>query len=473
MALQLLKKLFCSSKPKETLEMPIIEHYAKERSLIFLPNRTLYHLNKSIQAKSILLDAHYGLYIIESAQWHYKNIKNAKAILASHKKRQKADINIDTLHNFITQKFNEVLHQEVCPIINILYLPNITKEQFETLDESFHSLLPSKRLIFSDSSLDEICQHLHQDIARLERPLNTFKVQSALFVDSTIIDSNAVFQANAEQSAFIQSELGPLSSLSGTYSTGKSVTLLLKMIKEKLKDPALPITLIVPTQFAADTMRSKLLELSEYAIVDIAFEGIDVITTASVGAKLKRKGIVFCDDAHLFSKAFIQKILKNAKHYTLCFVGVDIPKEQQHFELKHIYQTPPSITYERVISQKPSSSIEYLYGNIYMNVMLVINQLLSKDSKEEILIVVDNNHIAQEIQENINDYYGNIVSKIDTTLSVTYIKRNQLEIVHVNELSMFTCNYVIATIEKMENRLYVNQAISRCTKRLYLLQESQ
>lgn len=473
MALALLKKLFCLSKPKADIDMSIIENYAKARSLIYLHNRTLYHLKQSIKAKTLLLDAHYGLYILESVQWHYEHLKHAKASLASHKKSKKADVSIDDLHNFITQKFNEVLHQEVCPIVNILYLPNLTKEQFATLDESFHALLPSKRLIFSNSTIDEICEHLHQDITRLETPLDTFKVQSALFVDSTIIDSEGIFQSDSSQYAFIQNPLGPITSLSGGYSSGKSVTLLLKIIKEKLDNPAVDITLIVPTQFAADTMRAKLLTLSEYAIIEIALESIDVITPANVGAKLKRKGLVFCDDAHLLSKSFLQKLLKHAKHYKLCFAGVNIPTQNEHFMLKHTYSNPPSLTYERVIANEILCAVEYLHGNIYMNIMLLIEKMLAKNSQEPLLIVVDDNQVAQKIQENINDFYGTIATIIDTTLSVAYLKRNQIEIVHVNEVSMFTCKFVIAVISDWNNKLHLSQSISRCSEKVYLFKEEK
>ena len=472
MALSLLKKLFCKTRPELEIDTKLIESYALASATIFLKDRRIYHLKSSIKAKTILLDAHYGLYVVEVAHWQYSALKGAKATLASHKKGEKSDIAVDELHEFIARKFNEVLHKELCPIINILYMPNITHDEFHSLDKSFHTLLPTTRLIFKDSNFDEIKEHLHHNLSRLEVPLDTFKIQSALFVDTTIIDeAGNLYQADESQKAFIFASLEPLCSISGDYSTGKSSTIILKIIKEKLDNPSLDITLIVPTQYAADTMRTMLLQWSEYAIVDLAHESIRVITTSQVGAKLKTKGLVFCDDAHLLTKSFMQKILKNAKEYTLCFVGVDIPAQQQHFRLKHRYKRAVSLTYDGVVSKRESDAIEFLDGNIYMNAMLVINKLLAQNPNESILIVVDEISKADNLQENINDYYGNIVTIIDTTLSVAYLERNQIEILLIDEVSMFTCRYVIAILEQMEDALMVNQAISRCTEKLYLLQE--
>jgi len=470
MAFNFFSKIFKKEKTLTLNNYNPIEKYAQSRSLIYFHNRTLYHLSKKISSKTLLLDPHYGLYIIDSVDWMFDDVHHSKVSASRKKNSSNADVQVDELHAFITQKFNEVLHTEVCPIVNILYLSNITNDEFKQLDESFHSLLPSQFLIFKDSGLNEIEQHLHQDVASLNIPIDTNIIQSALFVDSCIHTHNTIKTATHEQKEFIFAPLEEISSVNAAHFSGKTTTLLLKVIKEKLHNPDINITIIVSTQYASDTLRQELLQLIEYAIVDIDLNSIRVLTTSSMGSKLTGSGYLFCDDAQLYSKAFIEKLMKMKKSYKICFLGHEIKEEKQNFTLTHTFEIPPSINYENYLRRENSSTMTFCRANVYLRTVLVLQRLLVDQNDESILIVLDDREVAKKLREEINDYYDNICSILDTTLSISQLKRNRIEIININELSMFTCKHLILALNDTKDKTLIEFALSRATKHIYVFE---
>ena len=468
MGFSFLSNLF-KKKTSHSPEIKSIKAYAKEKSLLYFHDRELFHLTKRICSKTLLLDPHYALYIIESVDWEFKKIAKAKASSKKSTKNAHSDVEVDTLHNFISQKFNEVLHADVCPIVNILHLTHITYEEYLKLDKSFHTLLPTKRLIFKNSTMDEISQHLHHNLRELPLPIDTKLVQSSLFIDSCILNENAQQIVTLEQQEFIKTPLQKLSSLNAPYSSGKTNIMLLKVIREKLTNPNMDITIIVSTHYASDNIRQTLLELTEYAIVEVDLNSIKVLTTSNIGSKLKGSGYLFCDDVQLYSKAFLQKLLQMKKSYHICFMGYDIKQEAQNFTLTHTFKLPPSINYEAYLAKQDIPSMTFIKGNLYMNVILLLQKLLS--TNEKILIVLDDRDVAKLLYAEINDYYDNICAIIDTTLSLSLIKRNRVEIININELSMFTCKQVILSLTQVNDKALIEYALSRASEHIYCIEK--
>jgi hypothetical protein len=477
-----------------------LKEYASLHQYPFYESIPIYHRHEKEEIVSILFDSHRGLYLFDKVTWKIQDLKNATVTSATPDKKDNADIKIDSIHNFIQRKFNEVLHTEGCSLTNILILEHISKEDFEQLHPSFHSLMPKERLIFSDDTHEKIEKKLQSAFVFLDEVLPTNTLLGALFFHLNILPDN-LHQENAllteEQYHFITDTLPNFSILSGNYGTGKSTLILLKSIFELLLHPEYKIIIVMPTLAVCDLLKKQLLDIVEYAIIDIDLLSIKILSPEQVIAQHYQKlyknesfnfakitpkmfshqfqscDLIFCDDSYLLDDEFIRYLIKQQSKKRLCLVTLETNPDSKNYQLTHLFRVPSAFlqlcnknSENKTITNQ---NFHLLDGNPFMHIMLVLQENLKEVPYNNILIVLPHSQFALKLLDEINGFYGNIsiIYKADEGL----LNQNlgQILIATMNELSHLQRENVIIVKDKNSDERHICHAIGRASKSLYLI----
>ncbi len=474
-----------------------LQKYADLNNLQLYKSIPIFHRNKKEEIISILFDSYRGIYLFDSVSWKFEDIKNATATLATPDKKSSSDVKVDNIHNFIQRKFNEVLHVQGCEVANILIFENITKDDFEKLDSSFHTLMPKNNLIFADDTDEDITLKLTDALSELDTSLESATLLGALFFQLKIMPDN-IHKNTAlltdEQYQFIQSDLANFSTLSGVYGSGKTSIILIKAIYELLAHPEYKIIIVMPTLAVCDLLKKQLLDIIEYAIIDIDLLSISILTQQQLVAqhyhKLYKKeafnfakitpkmfshqyqsaDIIFCDDSYLLDEEFIEYLTKQQKKKKLCLVTLDKQEQKNNFHLTHSFRTPLSFlkfSYDKL--DEKNTNIHILDGNAFMQIMLILREKLKDMEYSKILIAVEHQQFAIKISQEIDSFYGDIsfIYKADENLLNQDFRK--ILIATTNELSHLQREHVIIVKSKDINQKHFSHAIGRTSKNLYII----
>jgi len=477
-----------------------LKEYASLHQFPFYESIPIFHRHEKENIVSILFDSHRGLYLFDSVSWTIEDLKNATVTSASPDKKANADVKVDSIHKFIQRKFNEVLHTEGCSLANILILEHLSKEDFEQLHPSFHALMPKERLLFSDDTPTEIENKLHNTLTVLDELLPTNTLLGALFFHLNILPDN-LHKDNAlltqEQSLFITDTLPSFSTLSGKYGTGKSTLLLLKSIFELLAHPEYKIIIIMPTLAVCDLLKKQLLDIIEYAIIDIDLLSIQILTPQQVitqhyqklyknesfnFAKITPKmfshqfqssDLIFCDDSYLLDDEFIRYLIKQQSKKKLCLVTLETETESKNYLLSHSFRVPSAflqICNNDLDSTNISSqNLHLLDGNPFMQIMLILREKLKNVSHNTILIALPHSQFALKLLDEINSYYGNISLIYRADEGLLNQDLGHILIATLNELSHLQREHVIIVKDKHSQENHICHAVGRASKSLYII----
>ena len=412
MHIPFLKKLF--QKETKTLALPDsilikkLKTIAVTNELSLYHNETLYHHAQNYKLPLMLLDTTRGLYLFETKEWSYDDLKHATIEKAQHQKSSKDTLSFQNTQEIIRQKFNELIHNDGVPIFNYLLMENLNALEYEHLADSFKELLPKKRIIFSDTSEEEIVQKLK--LASIsETPLpSKADIIGTLLIQYTIIDDHGNLQlATQEQREFIEAQIDSQSHLHAKKATGKSSALLLKALLYKLQYPHKQVLIIKPTKLSVDMFKRKLLESVEHAIVEVDLSTILVLTPLELInmhlQKLKKPPLtelkttntlvmkksfaiadfILCDDANLLPSHFIHYLEHIQKNKPL--VLVNVPTQTTQFTLTQRLQPDTRV-------------IHFLETNPHAKALQLIAKLTTTTSCSDIVVVGERKTI-----ENLNE----------------------------------------------------------------------
>ncbi len=474
-----------------------LTHYCQTHNLRVFENIPLYHRQEEQHLALMVFDPHRGIYLFERLDWRFEAIKNATVspAMPNHKTR---DINVDAKHAFLSRKFNEILHTDGCTITNFIICDTLSELEFDLLDESFHQLLPKERIIFADSDEAHIRTKLEAALELQSTSLESAKLLGALFFHMAVLPDNldsAFHLLTDEQFAFVTSPLPLKSTLNGTYGSGKSSAILLKAIYELLQKPSLKIIIVEPSVAACELLKKRLLEIIEYAIIDIDMSSIFILTPQQVIAqhyqKLYKKesfrfakitpkmlshrhqsaDIIFCDDAYLLDHEFIKYLNFQQKQGALCLVANSDSDAQ--YQLTHAFRTPNAfIDYCNPEKEAPTSNnLVVLEGNPFMHIMVVLKEQLKNCDNSQILIAVPHNAFAQKLLDEISGFYGNIATIYNADEGLLYQEMDQLIIAPINTLSHLQRRRVIVIDDGETDRLYFCHALGRAAHSLYIIKD--
>ena len=297
-------------KLPQSLLLKEIELTAKNNNLTIFQNITMYNHTQKFFIPLLIVEKERGILLFEFKDWSYDDLKNAKIEKATQQNSSKNIVAFEKSHDFIKRRFNELTHSDGVPIFNYLLMQNLNLDEYKHLDDSFKELLPEDKIMFNDSTENEILgKIMNSEVSQTELP-SIANIMGTLLTQYAILDKNQdIYLASQEQRAFIDSELVPNFTLNALAKSGKTSSILLKVILEKLKNPQLHVAIIEPTILACDILKAQLLNTVEHAIIEIDLASIEILTPKIFEDKgLKNIDLIICDDSQLYSNEFLQNI---------------------------------------------------------------------------------------------------------------------------------------------------------------------
>ena len=428
-----------------------LKSITKPSELTLYEDATIYHHTKSYLIPLMLLDIRRGIYLFERKEWSYDDLKNSKIEKAQNQSSSKDTLSYQNTQNIIDKKINEITHHNSVPIFNYLLMENLNATEYEHLDESFKELLPKNRVIFSDSTPEEIIEKLeYAEISTTPIPSKD-NIIGNLFIQHTIVNDDLSLKlCSDEQIEFIDSEISGLEILTASNNSNKSTVLLLKVILEKFKDPKKQFIIIKPTLLACDIMKKKLVDIVEHAIIEIDVTSIMIITPIDLInmhlKKLKKETIVgnvvideslmhksfnaadliLCDDSNLMPENFIEYLIHIQSKSDLLLVNSDIK------EARFIFQQE---------LKENSAEVSFHKANQHAKALQLISKLL-QDSSAKDIIVVSNSLSKEKLNDDLEffikdkalllDSSENLINQnFDSLMLLTYNDTNALQAKHL------------------------------------------
>jgi len=425
-------------------------------------NVTIFHHTNSYHIALMLLDESRGLYIFEKKEWSYDDLKNATVQKAQHQESSNSTLSFQKTQNLINQKFNELTHHDSVPIFNYLLMENLNSDEYEHLNESFKELLPKERVIFNDSTQEEILDKLQDSkLSNLQLPSKNDIIGNLLLQYTIVDDNGALHICTQEQVDFIDADISGVEILNALPRSGKSNTLLLKSILHILKYENEKIIIIKPTILACDILKKKLLNIVEHAIIDINLTQISVLTPLELvnlhlkkinkaplenklyidDTLLKKKfqiaELIMCDDSNLYEDYFIDYL----KHI------------QSNANLVLLNRKDKNVKFRFTQSFVPKDrNITFYKSNQHAKALLVISKLLLSEDPKSILIIgnslskeqlhYDLEHFIEEDSYLLDSSQNLINQKLDSLLLANYTDINELNADHIVLLDTCFSNFV-------------------------------
>jgi len=412
----------------DSLLIKKLKEVSKKNSLSIYENITIYHHTQNFFIPLLILDPTRGIYLFEYKEWSYNDLKNATVSKATNQDSTTKSLAYEKTHKFIKQKFNELTHSDGVAIYNYLLIENINSDEYEHLDDSFKELLPYQKVIFSDSLEEDILQKF-QNIPPKSSPMpDEVHIMGNLLVQYLIFSNDkSMHLATHEQIAFIESHSHGIQTLSANACSGKTSSILLKAILENLRSPELKIIIIEPTTLACDILKQKLLNIIEYAIIEVDLTFIEIITPIAllnkhlakikkpqlevllhIDDKLMHKNfnvadLIICDDSNLLSFEFIEYLKHIQKKSSLLLVN-------EYEDLDATFRFKKSFRDKKL-------EVIFKQANQHAKALQIISNLLIKNSSKEILIV-SNNQSKRKLNDDLEFFIRDkaVLLEIDNTL---------------------------------------------------------
>jgi len=353
-----------------------LQNVAHENSLHIFENINIYHHTQSYFIPLLILDESRGLFIFEHKDWSYDDLKNAKIEKASKQDSSSNTLAFEKSHTFIKRKFNEITHTDGVPIFNYLLMENLNEDEYKHLDSSFQNLLPEDKVMFNDSSPNTILGKIMNSNVSDKKLPSVSEIMSTILVQYAILDeSNNFHLASREQIKFIDYSLGKNFTLIAAPGSGKTSSILLKAILEKLKNPTLRIIIIKPTILSCEILKKKLLDCVEHAIIEIDIASIEIMTPKEFMKKpIKVADLIMCDDSELYSQDFIGR-LKLGKTSLLMVENSNKTDDSRAF----------TKNYKNVYKEN-----NFIQTNPHAKALQLISLLLETNNAGDILVVSSN-----------------------------------------------------------------------------------
>jgi len=436
-----------------------LKNICNNNNLSFYQNITIYHHKDSINIPLLILDPQRGIFLFEHKEWSFNDLNNFEVKKSSNNDSSKDTLAFDKINKFITTKFNEILHNDGVDIFNFLLVQNLSYEDYKHLDESKQDLLPYDRIIFNDSDeksvLSKFCEVAQKNSFM---PSKDF-ILANLFTQYLVFeDTNNINLATTEQIEFIQNVNYKVEVIYGHTHSGKTTSLLLKAILIKLKSSDADISIIEPTTLSCDKLKAKLLNIIEYAIIDIDITSIAVITPSEFKSQKKVAKYILCDDTNLLEDDFLNYLHSRASKSHLSLVN---PKKEYKniFKLTHKFNDI-KMNIEFINSNPIASAMQIISDYSSLENTSTLLCISSQDNKDDLsedlkffikdkavlldssksLIDQEDSHTLLSDYENINAHKADIVLLLDVdTISedkLTYainLAKNKVYIIYRDE----------------------------------------
>ena len=484
MNLSLINSLF--TPKSKTLSVPDsmlvkkLKSLSQHSNLLIFSNVKIYHHSKNYDIPLLMLDELRGLYIFEIKSWSYDDLKNATIQKAQNQASSKDTLSFDNTQEIIRKKFNELTHNDGVPIFNYLIMENLSADEYEHLNDSFKTLLPLNKLVFSDSTESDIFKKLQKASAEDHSLQSANNILGTLLIQYAILDDeNTLKFCTQEQIDFIDKPLEHITYLKGLPASGKSSLLLLRSLVEILNFPLKKIIIIKPSSLACDILKKKLLDIIEHAIVEVDMTSIEIVTPIELVNKhlqklnkklcmdsliiddiLIRKNfnaadIIMCDDTSLYPTRFIDYLHHLQKKSTLLLVN---PK-------KSIY--PLDLSYN---FRETNLEIHFNKTNPHAKTLHLANTLL-RDNKPEDILIVSNSLSREKLRDDLESYIESKTVLLDSAQRLINQNFDGLILATYQDINTLSAKHIIILDICFTSMPELEYAINLATQSAYILYE--
>ena len=443
-------------KKNKTLTVPDsilikkLKNLSTQSNLLVYKDVTIYHHKDSYKVPLMVLDDLRGLYIFETKEWTFDELKNADIQKATEQDASTDTLAFDNTHTIIRKKFNELTHNDGVPIFNYLLMENLNANEYEHLNDSFKMLIPKEKVIFSDSLQSDIFKKLQASSAERKDLPSASSILGTLLVQYAILDNeNEISICSNEQKNFIDKELNAYEELTGVSASGKSNLLLLKAIIELLNNTNQKILIIKPTILGCDILKKKLLDIVEHAIIEIDLTSIEILTplelinqhqnrlgrdklhSLDIDDKLMNKAfsvadLIMCDDSNFFSFEFISYLKHIQKKSKL--VLVNPKRENENFLLNKNFK-------------EETRTLHFHKTNPHAKALHLISSLLN--SGETNILVVSNSLSREKLKDDLESFIKNRAKILESNIHLINQEENRLSLCTYKDVNALSANHII------------------------------
>lgn len=450
-----LSRIF-SSKSKEPLlnnpedNIPLKIFVIKEGGKFFHDFK-LFHHNTITPIDTLIFLPHYGIFFGKTLEWKASELDNATVERSSRQSKRPAATNLEGVETKLRSKLEDVLSFNFTPVQRFIWMKNLLEIEFDTLDPSFHELLPKERILFADDTVDAIRTKLNAIGEYQTNPLSSAQIIGALSTHTFILPTPGYPLGSIlspQQQHFLNLPLQGVTTLYGDYGSGKSTLLIRKAMLMLLSNPEEKIIIVAPTLLASEILRDGFVSLMYYGALNIDLNRIIFTHLSQELENLKLfhdTTAIFCDDSYLMNSRFITELKQKMGHKILLFSSVtEESSPSTNIHLNYTYR------------QKPSQSMFQCTEKEILPTMLSELRKYTLDSNKGIILVLDEANIIPLYKEPIDEYLGVNSRSLTRDFSLQYQDLDDLIITTTDCLSGVSGSHVILlTAEPYEDYTYV------------------
>ncbi len=441
---------FMTSKPKserieEQDENNALKNFVTQEGGKFFSDFKLFHRTGFTPIDTLIFLPNFGLFLGETIDWCASELETATLERSSKRTKRPAATHFATIESKVRHKLDDVLPFDRTPIYRFIWMKNLTENEFDTLDPSFHELLPKEHLLFQTESLASVKNKVYRIGEYRYEPYSSVKTLGALNSHTAILPTKANPSGallSPQQNLFLTSPLEGSVTLLGGYGSGKSTLLVRKALLYMLSHPEQKIMIITPTLLGGELLRNEIVSLLEYSAISIDLSTLHFYTplTLETGEidrleelkSFQESAFILCDDIHLFEDIFTEKLqLKIGARPLLCTSIFPSPSDTT-FSLSGRFRRAP--TAKEICPPLNQSTITLL---------MQLRKYLTRTTPSEILITVSNNQEALYVKEAIDEYFDLNCRLLTSTFSLQYQDLDSIIVSPVESVSPICRAHVI------------------------------
>lgn len=418
------KKSLLDDQPEQThddsLQKEFFRSFAQEEKGLFTENFNLFYQEHCTVIDILFFLPNRGLLFGEKLSWTREALDGASIERASKKNKKLSSTHLEITEAAIRHKLEDILSFDSTVCERFFWMNALSEKDFDSLDSSFHELLPKERLIFSDTTHEMIHRKFDFLVPMREEPYSRLRIMGSLQSHTLILPTEEKPYGDflsEEQQTFLETDYtDAVTTLFGEYNSGKSTLIIRKALFLLLHNPNEKILIITPTLIGGEILRNELISLLEYGALKIELSSLSFCTPCSAERieeldSFQTASIIMCDDSYTMDKKFINTLLEyREKRWLLLSMHNEYkPLSDSTVILHNNYQK--NITYTKV----PASTKKPL-----LTLLLELRICLQSASAEKIMVILPNDAHLSEYKEGIDEYFNINTRILNREFSLQY-----------------------------------------------------
>ncbi|HQS67839.1 MAG TPA: hypothetical protein PLM93_11700 [Sulfuricurvum sp.] len=439
---------------------------------VCLTDFTLFHHENHLNIDLLVFLPHYGLYLGEKILWNLQELKGASVKRLTRQSHASIHTHLEANEKVIYQKLQDVLSFDSTPFERIFWMKNLTSSEFETLDPSFHELLPKERLIFKDDSTLTVKNKLHALHEYQTNAFSKLKVIGSLRAHTLLLPTTTEpfgsFLSPLQQ-FFINAPIKTRSilSLSAPHSSGKSTVLIRKVMDYLLINPTHAVLIITPTRLSGELLRNEFIALMEFAAVKCNLSNLHFYVPAPDNEPLETTPIflestlIVCDDTHLLDPQILERISEHKGSRSLLLCGIANLPDTHSYTLDTVYRKP------RI------NTVHFIHTKGALFTLLTgLKTHLETINSNLIMIIVPNHETLLEYKKAIENHLHIKCRILDDTFSLQYDNLEEITLSTPEYICGLNVPHSYLINLNYHDPLYYPLSLSRASDTVTIISES-